>query len=205
MHHLLVRVFIFFLSFGSSIHAGMLDKYADTDYLPEIENRINHLIEKIDQSPGEPWLLFLDIDETMISNLQWLSSERNFKVSLEEFDKYVIQERGEAISSVLRLYHIALSRGYPVIVATGRIPQQRPMTLAVLKKAGYEKIDKVFFKPEDKPVEQFKSKVRCEFADRGFAVINVGDQLSDMLGGCATISLKLPNPFYKTGYMFSEI
>ena len=185
---------------ASSLFAesGLKD-YAHNQYFPEIQWRVDRLIEKIDQFPGEPWLLFLDIDETMISHLGWIEKEMGFKPHLKAWNSYVNEVRGERIDSVFQLYQYARSRNYPIVIATGRYEDQKRLTLDLLVKNGYEGWEAIYFNDESMSVSSFKTKIRCLYFKQGYSVINVGDQLTDMVGGCSKISLKLPNPFYSNG------
>jgi hypothetical protein len=43
----------------------------------------------------------------------------------------------------------------------------------------------------------YKAGARCRLERRGYDnVANVGDQYSDLLGGCADRAFKIPNPMY---------
>jgi hypothetical protein len=49
----------------------------------------------------------------------------------------------------------------------------------------------------DQGVADFKTSKRCDIESRGFRVIaSIGDQKSDLEGGCAEMTFKVPNPFY---------
>jgi predicted secreted acid phosphatase len=192
------------LMFTTALAEEGLKKYAHDRYFPEIQWRVDHLIEKLDQMPGEPWLLFLDIDETMISHLGWIEKDMSFKPNLNAWDAYVNEVRGEKIDPVYQLFQYAKSRDYPVVIATGRFEDQKPVTIDLLSHNGYQGWDAIYFNQESVPVSIFKTRIRCQYSDQGYSVINVGDQLSDMIGGCSKISLKLPNPFYSTGSLFEN-
>lgn len=44
----------------------------------------------------------------------------------------------------------------------------------------------------------YKGPVRCELIAQGYnIVVNMGDQPSDLAGGCAEKAFLLPNPFYR--------
>ena len=68
-----------------------------------------------------------------------------------------------------------------------------------LKAAGYEGWTDLFLKqPDDKSsVREFKTASRKQIEDGSFTIIaNVGDQYSDLAGGHAERTFKVPNPFY---------
>ena len=182
-----------------AFNAEQLSYYAQNDYFPELEYRTNLLIDRLDAEPDVSWLLFLDVDETMVSNLDWLS-RRKFKSSLAAFNEYVKSKEGEAISSTFRLYQHAISRNIPVVIVTGRYEDQAADTKEVLRRLGYKKWEAIYFKKRDnQQVTSYKQALRCQYQQQGFAIVNVGDQLSDVSGSCQNLTLKLPNPFYSTG------
>ena len=50
---------------------------------------------------------------------------------------------------------------------------------------------------EGRPVSEHKTRARADIESHGFAIIaNVGDQESDLVGGHAERTFKIPNPFY---------
>jgi hypothetical protein len=71
-----------------------------------------------------------------------------------------------------------------------------------LDKAGYKDVspDHLHMRPTDStgPVAPYKSAARAEIEDRFHVTIiaNVGDQESDLAGGHAERTFKVPNPFY---------
>lgn len=81
----------------------------------------------------------------------------------------------------------------------GKTPTE--WTLDNLKNAKYEGIspDHLYMRPANSsgPVSEYKSNARAEIEKRGFTIIaNVGDQDSDLAGGHAERTFKVPNPFY---------
>ena len=187
------------LAFSYAFSDTGLRDYAKNHYFPDIQWRVDQLIERLDQTPGDPWLLFLDIDETMISHLEWIEKDMAFKPNLKAWDAYVNEVRGDRIDPVFQLFQYAKSRDYPIIIATGRYEDQKAMTLDLLSRNGYQGWEAIHFNHESVSAAVHKTRTRCQYAKQGYAVINVGDQLSDMVGGCSSITLKLPNPFYPGG------
>ena len=89
-----------------------------------------------------------------------------------------------------------------MVIATGRYVDQADDTKAVLKRVGYDGWDAIYFQERDnKQVASYKQSLRCRYQKQGFAVVNIGDQLSDLVGQCQDLTLQLPNPFYSTGYV----
>lgn len=69
-----------------------------------------------------------------------------------------------------------------------------------LKALGYTNYAGISFRPNPDPNKSavpFKSGARREIAAQGYTIIaNIGDQQSDLDGGFAERTFKLPNPFY---------
>jgi predicted secreted acid phosphatase len=82
----------------------------------------------------------------------------------------------------------------------GKTPAE--WTLENLIKAGYEGMtaDHLHMRPtnSDGPVAPYKSGARAEIEDafKVTIIANVGDQISDLAGGHAERTFKVPNPFY---------
>jgi acid phosphatase len=67
------------------------------------------------------------------------------------------------------------------------------------RRAGYE-WTALILKPDDLTTTSavdFKAPERKKLVDQGYTIIvNIGDQMSDLDGGFAEQTYKLPNPFY---------
>ena len=107
--------------------------------------------------------------------------------------------RAEPIRPVLALARLARDRGVDVFFLTGRLERLRAATEANLRAAGFE-WTRLILKPDDlttKSAADFKAPERKKLQDQGYTVIvNIGDQMSDLDGGFAERTYKLPNPFY---------
>ena len=70
-----------------------------------------------------------------------------------------------------------------------------------MREAGYTEWEKAVLKPNDMKVPSaadYKGPVRCELIAQGYnIVVNMGDQPSDLAGGCAEKTFLLPNPYYR--------
>ena len=143
---------------------------------------------------GKPAIV-LDIDETSLSNYSGLLAS-GFSASGTAVP--AATGTGVAIGPVLDLYKDARSRGVAVFFITGRPSAIESVTEDNLKKVGYDQgWDGAFFKPGDQSVLAFKSGKRADLEKQGFDILaNVGDQESDLDGGHADKSFKVPNPFY---------
>lgn len=105
-----------------------------------------------------------------------------------------------AIAPTLRLFRFAQQRKVSIAFVTGRPEFIRTTTLAQLRVAGFRGRYELLMRPsedERASVVPFKSSARKRLQRGGRKVaINVGDQASDLAGGFAQRTFKLPNPMY---------
>lgn len=157
---------------------------------------------------GGKLAIVVDLDETAISNLEmmrlndygWLV---NGPCDLERgpcpIRAWTELSRGEPIKPVLDLTRLARARGVAVFIVTGRREEYRSATERMLRNAGYE-WTRLILKPDGLEVQsaaEFKAPERKKIAGEGYTILlNIGDQESDLDGGFAERTFKLPNPFY---------
>jgi HAD superfamily, subfamily IIIB (Acid phosphatase) len=126
------------------------------------------------------------------------------------------QQKGlaRALEPTLRLYKAArcIDVSGPctpidVFFVTGRYEREYNhempsiWTLRNLKDAGYKDVaaDHLYMRgvTADSGVSDYKTSKRIDIENRGFTIIaSVGDQKSDLSGGHAEVTFKIPNPFY---------
>jgi acid phosphatase len=86
-----------------------------------------------------------------------------------------------------------------IFFLTGRPERLRAVTERNLQAAGYEWTG-VLLKPDALNIPSavdFKAAERRRLVAEGYTiVVNIGDQMSDLDGGFAERTYKLPNPFY---------
>jgi HAD superfamily, subfamily IIIB (Acid phosphatase) len=156
--------------------------------------------------------LVLDIDETSLSN--WLEIEQDdfayipggsctLQPGLACGDlEWELSARAEALKPTLELFNAAKNLGVAVFFITGRTdrPDLRAATVTNLKQAGYDGWQDLVMRPVGSAgsVSDYKSGARKAIADdRHYRIIaNVGDQDSDLRGGYAEKTFRVPNPFY---------
>lgn len=165
-----------------------------------IEQAMRFLKMRLDHpTSGKKPAIVLDIDETSLSNYAHLIN-MNFGGTLAEMRIAEDDGSDPAIEPTLKLYRFAKENHVAVFFITGRTDVEREATIANLKKAGYTAWDALFFKPDvfkGKPAEVYKTAIRKQLTDMGYdIIINVGDQKSDLSGGYADKTFKLPNPYY---------
>jgi predicted secreted acid phosphatase len=148
---------------------------------------------------GRPALV-LDIDETSISN-QTVIRRLDYGFVPEPWIEWMASCAAPAIAPIQALYLRARERGCAVFFITGRKEAtDRVFTEELLRRAGYGDYEGLFMvKPGEEalPNAQRKLEARRSIESQGYLIVaNVGDQDSDLSGGCAERVFKLPNPFY---------
>ena len=140
--------------------------------------------------------LVLDIDETSLSNYTEIDAN-NFSNAPGALALAAVSGTSPAIAPTLGLYQAARAAGISVFAITGRPTAVETQTRQNLTNVGYTDLSGVFFKPTGQATIAFKSGERAAIEQQGFRIVaNVGDQESDLAGGHADRSFKLPNPFY---------
>jgi predicted secreted acid phosphatase len=143
--------------------------------------------------------IILDIDETSLSNYKYII-QRGFSPTKEQLHQEVLSADAPPIKPMLSFYNDVYKQGVAVFFVTGRRESERLATKKNLKRAGYHHWRAMYLKPEqyDQPsVVPFKSETRAVISKLGYTIIaSIGDQYSDLKGGYAEKSFKLPNPYY---------
>jgi hypothetical protein len=152
--------------------------------------------------PPKPMALVLDIDETALSNYEYLALT-NFTGAVAALALGVVAADSPPVTPTLDLYRFAQNKGVDVFFITGRpdnIPGARQQTVLNLNRAGYSDWAGLDLNPGGLGTVEYKSGERAEIEADGYRIIaNVGDQESDLQGGHADRAFKLPNPFYFIG------
>jgi predicted secreted acid phosphatase len=154
--------------------------------------------------------MVLDIDETSLSNWPAISAD-DFTRILDGpcydlphgpcgLKAWLTMARDRAIAPTLELYRQARGQGVAVFFITGRHEGLRDATVRNLHDAGYDTWSDLVMEPDclaPASAAYFKAPARGKIVAEGYTiVVNVGDQASDLLGGYAERTFKLPNPFY---------
>lgn len=148
---------------------------------------------------GEKLALVLDIDETALTNLPHMR-EMDFGYLPSMWDDWVAEAAAQPIGPVLEVYQLARRLDVAVFFITGRKESDRPGTERNLRAIGYADYVELLMKPNDTRTNTrvFKTGARRELERAGWIIIaNVGDQESDLAGGAAEKTFKVPNPFYR--------
>ena len=161
--------------------------------------------------------LVLDIDETSLANEfdGLVSPETGYDA--EAWAKWIEKAEAPPIRPALELFKAARDRDVEVFFITGRSREQLASTEENLRHAGYGYKggwNAVFTEPRHEAAASggtaagsemlvfpeaaaYKTAARWSLMQRGYRiVVNMGDQLSDIEGGYAENTFRLPNPFY---------
>jgi predicted secreted acid phosphatase len=153
--------------------------------------------------------IVLDIDETSLSNWPYLEANQLARLHYGPCDlpqgpcgwvAWADMAAATAIEPTLELYRLAQERGHAVFFITGRPESQRAATERNLRAVGYEAWENLYMQPDGATfplAADFKAPKRREIEAEGYEIVlNMGDQESDLEGGYAERTFKLPNPFY---------
>jgi hypothetical protein len=158
-------------------------------------------------SSGKKAVLF-DVDDTLLNTYSY-EIYSNFVYNPGTNASFVNSLTFRAVPHMVDLEQYAESKGYTVFFLTGRPETQRAGTIANLANEGYDVAsDHLYLK--DYTVDtwlspcapacstiQYKSLTRAHIESMGYNIVaNFGDQYSDLSGGYADKTFKLPNPMY---------
>ena len=152
--------------------------------------------------------IVLDIDETSLSN--WPAYRLNGWVRITNggcdlqqgpcgLRAWQALGQSKAIAPTLALARRARELGVAVFFITGRPSNLREATERNLREQGYEWTG-VILQPEGAQFASavdFKAPERRKLTEQGYTIVlSLGDQQSDLAGGYAERTFKLPNPVY---------
>lgn len=147
---------------------------------------------------GEKRAIVLDIDETSLSNLSHIQAN-DYGYIPSVWKSWVNEGQAKAIPPVKVSYDMCIRANVAVFFISFREESERYVTEKNLQETGYDAWAKLYLKPVDYELsaQAFKTGIRKQLEDEGFTIlINIGDQDSDLRGGHAKRTYKLPNPFY---------
>ncbi|MFL5535384.1 MAG: HAD family acid phosphatase [Gemmatimonadales bacterium] len=169
--------------------------------------RAQEWLEQRSKTAKKPAMV-LDIDETSLSN--WPAYRLNGwgrvvggGCDLENgpcgLRAWQALAKSKALAPTLTLARRAHELGVAVFFLSGRPPNLREPTERNLREQGYDPTA-VILLPEGahfKSAVEFKAPERRKIAEQGYTIIlSMGDQESDLAGGFAERTFKLPNPVY---------
>lgn len=153
--------------------------------------------------------IVFDVDDTTLNtyNYEIFSS---FAYNPTTNAQFVNDARFPEVYGMPALAKYASDHGYTIFFITGRPEAQRAGTVTNLAKVGYTApdADHLFLKNAANPPAylscgstcttiQYKSGTRAHIESLGYDIVaNFGDQYSDLTGGYAERTFKMPNPMY---------
>ncbi|MEP9382793.1 HAD family acid phosphatase [Nocardioides cheoyonin] len=158
-----------------------------------------------------PAIVF-DADDTTLWTYDMEDGAMKFNYDPTLQNEWVQDARFPATPGMVSLVNKAAKMGFAIFGITGRTADQEPATLTNLADVGYTPFDADNFYTKwnsgDAPpayvscvstctTVEYKAYTRKHIERLGYdIVLNVGDQWSDLQGGYADRTLKLPNPTY---------
>ncbi|MEV0265198.1 HAD family acid phosphatase [Streptomyces sp. NPDC050617] len=154
--------------------------------------------------------IVLDLDDTTLLSYNY-ELEQGFHFTPESQDEYLKNKDMAAVFGMPELVNRAQARGITVFFVTGRDEHQREWSARNLKNAGYRAAaDRAHLYLQNKKTPpsylpcgstcttvEYKAGTRKHIESQGYKIVaNFGDQYSDLSGGYAEKSVKLPNPMY---------
>jgi acid phosphatase len=147
---------------------------------------------------GETLAVVFDLDETIFRNWPQISAV-DFGYVPAEWERWVQSASAPALEPVCEIYRRSLAAGIRVVFITGRPETQRQSTEENLRRIGCGRYDVLVCRPVEDATSaaDYKAAERRRITASGWVIIaNLGDQFSDLAGGYAERTFKLPNPFY---------
>jgi predicted secreted acid phosphatase len=170
--------------------------------------------KKLHRNPA----IVLDADDTTLWTYDMEVGDMHFNYNPAEQDVWVQGQKFPAVPGMVALERTAQKAGCTVVGLTGRNDNQKAATLGNLAKVGYTGLtpENYYTKWTGQGASQQPSYIHCaaascttiEYKSQTRAhveskaggkydiVANFGDQFSDLIGGHADRTIKLPNPTY---------
>lgn len=181
-----------------------LRRYVESgEYLREVaraaEAARDWVVERAGRrAPDERLAVVLDLDETLLSNVPFMLKQ-DFGGSDAAWELWHEAAEAPAIRPVQDVYQTARRLGVDVIFLSGRGEHLRAATEKNLRAIGCAACAALVLRPDGRggDTAEFKTAERRRLVAEGYRIIaNLGDQASDLAGGGAERSFKLPGPFY---------
>ncbi|MFC7303480.1 HAD family acid phosphatase [Streptomyces monticola] len=175
---------------------------------------IKRLADRAERHGDRPAIV-LDVDDTALLSLDY-EKKTNYVYNDKTWKEYVDKAARPAVFGMPELVAYAKKQNVEVFFLTGLGEAQRPAAVKNLAKAGFDtSLDRahMYLKNKAEPpaylsdcatpeawkctTVQYKEGTRKHIESTGFSIIgSFGDQHSDLDGGYADKTYKLPNPTY---------
>jgi hypothetical protein len=158
---------------------------------------------------AKPLAIVLDVDDTAVNTYNF-EIATNFVFNGTTNAQFVNAEAFPAVFGMPKLAGDAVAQGYTLFFLTGRPESQRAATEGNLTKVGFPAVPDGQVYLQDQANQpwlsscaptcsrtDYKSLTRKHIESLGYSIAgNFGDQYSDLNGGYADKTFKLPNPMY---------
>jgi predicted secreted acid phosphatase len=137
-----------------------------------------------------------DIDETLLDNRDHFTTVKEF--DWDKFVHWVNEAKAPNLQPTANFLQWARKKGFAVFFVTGRPEELRGATIKNLVRNGIG-YDGLYLRPpgDKRSAIEIKTEYRKQIEKLGFKiVVNIGDQVSDLVGGYAIDCEKLPNRIY---------
>lgn len=173
-----------------------------------IEAKAEARLAQIAQRNGSHRAIVLDVDDTSLNTYSY-EIYSGFNYSPTTNAAFVNAAIFPAVFGMPQLASDAVNEGYTLFFLTGRPESQRAGTVVNLANVGFPSVpsSQLYLKDQTQPwlsscaptctTIQYKSLTRQHIESLGYTITaNFGDQYSDLTGGFAQQTYKLPNPMY---------
>ncbi|MFI9308243.1 HAD family acid phosphatase [Streptomyces triculaminicus] len=206
--------------YGDTVDAsGQHYASADSNYakqVADIEKKAKGQLEKVVKNRAHAKkgakkpAIVVDLDDTTLLTYNY-ELQVGFHFTPESQDAYLKSTDMAAVFGMPKLVNWAKSQGIEVFYVTGRGEHQREWSARNLKNVGYKPVADTthfFLKNKQTPpaylpcgakctTVEYKAGTRKYIESKGFDIVaNFGDQYSDLKGGYADRTYKMPNPMY---------
>jgi len=181
----------------SEVKEYVVTKQYDADLATVAASANDWVAARARSGAAKPAIVF-DIDETTLSNLDHMQ-QFDWGYQPEAWSKWVMTSKAPAIPPLREVYQTAQANNVTVFFITGRRQSEKEATARNLRTQGMGDFEALLVRSDESkvPVGPFKAAERKKITEQGYTIIaNIGDQQSDLDGGYAERTFKLPNPFY---------
>lgn len=145
---------------------------------------------------NEKIAIVFSLDDTILSQYNY-AMESDFSLLEGISNKWKMDAKVPPLNPIIDLYNFAKSKKLSVFIITNRGIDLKESTLQNLNLVGINDYNEIFFIPNNKSystLQEFKTQIRKNITESGYTIIvNIGDQSSDLKGGFAEMTYKLPN------------
>jgi hypothetical protein len=192
---------------------GIADK-KDSPYIDELTGILDAQTAKLQViydkaiAAGEKPAMVFDIDDTTLLTYDMEVGAYDYDFDRATKNSWIRTAKFAAVPGMVAYVEAAASVGFTIFGLTGRALETKQGTLRNLRKVGYTAFssDKLYTKRDRSYIQcakatcttvEYKAYTRKHIEKLGYDIqLNVGDQWSDLKGGYADRTLKLPNPLY---------